>query len=114
VFVEALPAALGQVLSGKAAQPWAFTVDDKPKAFAAGTQLVTMLLVAEAFPGGSGNSNQHGDRQLSLAPTPGEAPTAEGLQPGPAQAVRALLAESCDQAAKFCKGLRYTSGWPRI
>ena len=103
LFVEALPAALGQALSGKAAQPWAFTVDDKPKAFAAGTQLVTMLLVAE--PSQAEAAIEIGmETALSLAPTTGETTTAEGLQPGPAQAVRALLAEACDQATKVLQG----------
>ena len=80
LFVEALPAALGQALSGKATQPWAFTVDDKPKAFSAGTQLVTMLLVAEPSQAEAAIQISM-ETALSLAPTPVKQPLRKACSP---------------------------------
>jgi hypothetical protein len=94
LFVEALPAALGPILSKKAPSPWTITVDEKLKLFPAGTQLLTLLLVAEP-------SKAEGAIQFSMEGTlllagalggGGTVPTQ--FQPEHAQTVRAALAEA--------------------
>lgn len=104
VFVEALPAAAGQILSKKAASPWTVTVDEKPKAFPAGTQLLTMLLVAEP-------SKAEAAIQLSMEGTlllagalGGTATVPTQFEPEHAQTVRAALAEACGNAAALLDG----------
>ena len=47
LFIEALPTAASQALSGKASAAWTVTLDEKPKALPAGAQVLTMLLIAE-------------------------------------------------------------------
>ena len=103
LFVEALPAAAAQVFSAKTSSTWNVTLDEKPKPFPAGTQLLTMLLVAEP-------SKTEAAIQISLESTlywrragrNRSAPTQ--FQPEHAQAVRAALAEACEKAAALLEG----------
>ena len=104
VFVEALPAAIAQIVSKKAAAPWAVTVDEKPKPFPPGTQLLTLLLVAEP-------SKAEAAIQLSMEGTlliagalSGTATVPTQFQPEHAQTVRAALAEACGNAAALLEG----------
>jgi flagellar motor switch protein FliN len=104
LFVEAFAGAAGQALSKKGSSPWSVAVDDKPKPFPAGTQLLTMLLVAEP-------SKAEAAIQLSLESTlllagvlGGTATMPTQFQPEHAQAVRAVLAEACGNAAALLEG----------
>ncbi len=104
LFVEALPEAAGQILSKKASSPWTVTLDEKPKPFPAGTQLLTLLLVAE--PSKAEAAIQISlEGTLVLAATLGGAATVPTqFQPEHAQAVRAVLAEACGNAAALLEG----------
>jgi flagellar motor switch protein FliN len=104
LFVEALPAALGPILSKKAPSPWTITVDEKLKLFPAGTQLLTLLLVAEPSKAEAAIQLSM-DGTLLLAGTLGGAGTAPTqFQPEHAQTVRAALAEACGNAAALLDG----------
>lgn len=104
LFVEALPAALGPVLSKKASSPWTITADEKLNLYPAGTQLLTLLLVAEP-------SKAEAAIQVSMEGTlllagalggTGTVPTQ--FQPEHAQTLRAALAEACGNAAALLEG----------
>ena len=104
LFVEALPAALGPILSKKAPSPWTITVDEKLKLFPAGAQLLTLLLVAE--PSKAEAAIQFSmEGTLLLAGALGGAGTVPTqFQPEHAQTVRAALAEACGNAAALLDG----------
>lgn len=104
LFVESLPAALGPILSKKAPSPWTITVDEKLKLFPAGTQLLTLLLVAE--PSKAEAAIQFSmEGALLLAGALGGAGTVPTqFQPEHAQTVRAALAEACGNAAALLDG----------
>jgi flagellar motor switch protein FliN len=104
-FVEALPAAASQALAEKSPGAWAIALEDKPKAFPAGTQLLTMLLVAEP-------SKAEAAIQISLESTlllagvlTGATPPTQ-FKPEHAQGVRAILAKACEKAAEALGGLQ--------
>ena len=106
LFMEALPAAAAQAFSAKTSAAWSVALDEKPKPFPAGAQLLTMLLVAEP-------SKTEAAIQISLESTlslaaalGGTAAPPTQFQPEHAQAVRALLAEACEKAAQALKGTR--------
>jgi len=104
LFIEALPTAAGQALSEKASAAWIVTVDEKPKPFPTGTQLLTMLLVAEPSKAEAAIQISM-ESTLSLATALGGTATAPTqFQPEHAQAVREVLAEACEKAARALAG----------
>jgi flagellar motor switch protein FliN/FliY len=106
LFIEALSTAAGQAFSARTSAAWSVALDEKPKPFPAGAQLLTMLLVAEP-------SKAEAAIQISLESTlalaaalGGSAALSPQFQPEHAQAVRALLAEACDKASQVLQGTR--------
>lgn len=107
LFVAALPTAATQAFSAKTSAAWSVALDEKPKPFPAGAQLLTMLLAAEP-------SKAEAAIQLSLESTLALAAALGGttaapptqFQPEHAQAVRALLAEACEKASQALKGIK--------
>ena len=99
VFVEALPGAIAQAQGGN----WSAVLDEKPKPFPAGTQLLNMLVVAES-------SKAEAAIQISLESAlllSGAAPAAGAqLKPENAQAVRSLFTKACEKAAAGVSGLQ--------
>ena len=106
LFVEALPAALGQAFSEKNSVPWTITVDEKPKPFPAGAQLLTLLLVAEASKAEAVIQISLESTLLLVAGLSGTATVPEQFQPEHAQVVRAALAKACEKAAAALPGTR--------
>jgi len=100
-FVEALPAAIAQAQGAN----WSAVLDEKPKPFVAGTQLLTMLVVAEP-------SKAEAAIQISLESALLIAGVAAGagvqLKPENAQVVRNLFAKACEKAATGVTGLQVT------
>lgn len=99
-FVDAFPAAAAKALSEKPPAAWAVTQDEKPAPFPAGTQLLTMLLVAE--PG-----KAEAAIQISLESTlvlagalAGASDPPTQFKPEHAQAVRSVFAKACEKAAE--------------
>ncbi len=106
LFMEALPAATAQAFSAKTSAAWNVVLDEKPKTFPAGAQLLTLLLVAEP-------SKTEAAIQISLESTLSLAAALGGVaapptqfQPEHAQAVRALLAEACEKAGQALAGAK--------
>lgn len=99
-FIAALPAATTQALAEKSSSAWTINVEDKPKPFPAGTQLLTMSLIAE--PSKAEAAVQIGlDSLLLLAGIfAGEATPPAQFKPEHAQSVRAVLAKACEKAAE--------------
>ncbi len=104
LFVEALPAALGPILSKKALSPWTITVDEKLKLFPAGTQLLTLLLVAEPSKAEAAIQFSMEGALLLAGALGGSGAVPTQFQPEHAQAVRAALAEACGNAAALLEG----------
>jgi len=104
LFVEALPAALGPILSKKAPSPWTITVDEKLKLFPAGTQLLTLLLVAEASKAEAAIQFSMEGTLLLAGALGGAGTVPTQFQPEHAQTVRAALAEACGNAAALLDG----------
>lgn len=104
LFVEALPAAVGAILSKKASSPWTITVDEKPKLFPAGTQLLTLLLVAEPSKAEAAIQFSMEGTLLLAGALGGAATVPTQFQPEHAQTVRAALAEACGNAAALLEG----------
>jgi len=104
LFVEALPTAAARAFSAKTSAAWNVTLDEKPRSLPAGTQLLTMLLVAE--PSKTEAAIQISlESTLTLAAALGGTPAPPTqFQPEHAQAVRALLAEACEKAGQALKG----------
>ncbi len=104
LFVEALRTAATQAFSAKTSAAWNVTLDEKPRSFPAGTQLLTMLLVAE--PSKTEAAIQISlESTLTLAAALGGTPAPPTqFQPEHAQAVRALLAEACEKAGQALNG----------
>jgi flagellar motor switch protein FliN/FliY len=105
LFIEALPGALGRTFSEKGSTPWIITLDEQPKPFPAGTQLLTLLLVAEP-------SKAEAVLQISLessiflvAALSGGATVPEQFHPEHEQVVRAALAKACETAAEVLPGI---------
>ena len=114
LFVEALPAAAGQAFPEKTFATWTVTVDDKPKPFPAGAQLLTILLVAEPSKAEAAIQISM-ESALSLAAAlSGTATVPAQFQPEHAQAVRAMLAEACEKAAEVLPGTRSSCNLPRL
>jgi flagellar motor switch protein FliN len=106
LFVEAFAAAAGPVLSGKASKPWTVTVDQESKPLPAGTQVVTILMVAEPSQAEAAIQVSVETAVLVTSIPAGSTTTAEGVQPGHAQAVRIVLEEACEKAAKVLQGIQ--------
>ena len=104
LFVEALPTAAGQILSKKASSPWTITVNEKPDEFPAGTQLLTMLLVAEPSEAEAAIQLSQESALLLAAAAEGTGTVPPVFQPEHAQEVRAVLAEACGNAAALLEG----------
>jgi flagellar motor switch protein FliN len=104
LFVEALPAAVGQVFSEKNSAPWTITVDEKPKPFPAGAQLLTLLLVAEPSKAEAVIQISLESTLLLVAALSETATVPEQFQPEHAQVVRAALAKACEKAAGTLPG----------
>jgi len=104
LFVDALPAALGPILSKKAPSPWTITVDEKLKLFPAGTQLLTLLLVAEPSKAEAAIQFSMEGTLLLAGALAGAGTVPTQLQPEHAQTVRASLAEACGNAAALLDG----------
>jgi flagellar motor switch protein FliN/FliY len=100
-FIAALPAVASQAIAEKSPGTWTVAVEEKPKAFPAGTQLLTMLLVAEP-------SKAEAAIQISLESTFLLAGVAAGTQfkPEHAQAARAVLTKACEKAAEVLGGVQ--------
>jgi flagellar motor switch protein FliN len=100
LFIEALPAAASLAFAEKSSGAWTVNVEDKPKPFPAGTQLLTMSLIAE--PSKAEAALQIGlDSLLLLAGVfAGEATPPTQFKPEHAQTVRAVLAKACEKAAE--------------
>jgi flagellar motor switch protein FliN/FliY len=106
LFTEAFPTAAAQVLTGKTSATWTITADEKPKPFSAGTQLLTMLLVAEPSKAEAAIQITAEDALLLAAALGGAAAAPKQFQPEHAEAVRALLAQACEKAAEVLAGTR--------
>lgn len=104
LFVETLPAALGPILSKKAPSPWTITVDEKLKLFPAGTQLLTLLLVAEPSKAEAAIQFSMEGTLLLAGALAGSGTVPTQFQPEHAQTVRAALAEACGNAAALLDG----------
>ncbi len=104
LFVEALPAALGPILSKKAQSPWTITVDEKLKLFPAGAQLLTLQLVAEPSKAEAAIQFSMEGTLLLAGALSGAATIPTEFQPEHAQTVRAALAEACGNAAALLEG----------
>lgn len=106
LFVEALSSAAAQAFSRKTSTAWTVTADDKPKPVSAGTQLLTILIVAE--PSKAEAAIQiSAENALSLAAAlNGAAAPPKQFQAEHAEAVRAILAEACEKAAETLAGTR--------
>jgi flagellar motor switch protein FliN/FliY len=104
LFVEALSSAAAQALSKKTSAAWTVTADDKPKPVPAGTQLLTILVMAE--PSKAEAAIQiSAESALSLAAAlSGAAAPPKQFQAEHAEAVRALLADACEKAAEVLPG----------
>jgi flagellar motor switch protein FliN len=104
LFVEALSTAATQALSKKTSAAWTVTADDKPKPVPAGTQLLTILIVAE--PSKAEAAIQiSAESALSLATALSGAPAPpKQFQAEHAEAVRALLADACEKATEVLPG----------
>jgi flagellar motor switch protein FliN len=106
LFIEALSTAAAQALSKKTSAAWTVTADDKPKPVPPGTQLLTILVVAE--PSKAEAAIQiSAESALSLAAAlSGAAAPPKQFQAEHAEAVRALLAEACEKAVAVLAGTR--------
>jgi flagellar motor switch protein FliN/FliY len=104
LFVEALPAALGPILSKKAPSPWTITVDEKLKLFPAGAQLLTLLLVAEPSKAEAAIQFSMEGTLLLAGALAGAGTVPTQFQPEHAQTLRAALAEACGNAAALLDG----------
>jgi flagellar motor switch protein FliN/FliY len=104
VFVEALPAALGPILSKKASSPWTITVDEKLNLFPAGTELLSLLLVAEPSKAEAAIQLSMDGTLLLAGALGGATAVPTQFQPEHAQTVRAALAEACGNAAALLDG----------
>ena len=104
LFIEALSTAAAQALSKKTSAAWTVTADDKPKPVPPGTQLLTILVVAE--PSKAEAAIQiSAESALSLAAAlSGAAAPPKQFQAEHAEAVRALLAEACEKAVEVLAG----------
>jgi flagellar motor switch protein FliN len=106
LFVEALPTEVAKALTAKASAPWTVKGDETPKPFPAGTQLLTMILVAEPSQAEAAIQIST-ENALALAAMLEKTAIAPGeLQPGHAQAVRGVLAEACEKAAVSLHGIK--------
>ena len=104
LFIEALSTAAAQALSKKTSAAWTVTADDKPKPVPPGTQLLTILVVAE--PSKAEAAIQiSAESALSLAAAlSGAAAPPKQFQAEHAEAVRVLLAEACEKAVEVLAG----------
>ncbi len=107
LFIEALSTATAQALSKKTSAAWTISAD-KPKPVPPGTQLLTILLLAE--PSKAEAAIQiSAESALSLAAAlSGAAAPPKTFQAEHAEAVRALLAEACEKAAEVLPGTSVT------
>jgi len=105
LFVQALPTAMGQALSGKGSARWTVTLDEKSKPFPAATQVLTMLMVAEPSQAEAAIQISAENAQL-LSGTSEEAAASEDLQPGYVKTVRAVLTQACEKAAEALPGTK--------
>ena len=104
LFTEAFPAAAAQALTGKTSSTWTVTADEKPRPFPAGTQLLTMLVVAEPSKAEAAIQISAENALLLAAALGGTAAAPKQFQPEHAEAVRALLAQACEKAAEVLAG----------
>ncbi len=104
LFVQALPTAMGQALSGKGSASWTVSLDEKSKPFPAATQVLTMLLVAE--PSQAEGAIQISVENAQLLSGTSEEAASEDLQPGYVKAVRAVLTQACEKAAEALSGTK--------
>lgn len=99
-FIEALPAAASQALAEKSPGAWTISVEDKPKPFPAGTQLLTMSLTAEPSKAEAAVQISLDTLLLLAGVLAGEATPPTQFKPEHAQAVRGVLAKACEKAAE--------------
>jgi len=99
-FLEGLAAATSKILSEKPPAKWSVKVDDPKTPFSPGTQLLTLLLVAEP-------SKAEAAIQINLESTlvlagvlAGATTPPSQLKPEHAQALRTLFAKACEVAAQ--------------
>src|SRR5882724_484662 len=100
LFIEALPAAASQALAEKSPGAWTINVEDKPKPFPAGTQLLTMSLVAEPAKAEAAIQISLDSLLLLAGVLAGEATPPTQFKPEHAQSVRGVLAKACEKAAE--------------
>ena len=99
LFVEAFPTAAGQALSGKSKAAWIASVDEKAQPFPAGTEHLTLVLVAEPSKAEAAIQISHEDVLSLVAAIGGTATPPPQFKPEHAQAVQAIFAEACEKAA---------------
>ena len=99
LFVETLAVAAAKAFSEKSPAPWTVTLEEKPRPFAAGAQLLTLQLITEP-------SKAEAAIQLNLDGAALLASTLTGtsvgdaqLKPEHAHAVRSAFAKACESAA---------------
>ena len=98
-FVQGLTGATARVLSERPSASWTVKLDDPQSSFPAGTQLMTLLLVAEPSKAEAAiQINLESTLVLAGALSGNAAPTQ--LKPEHAQAVRAAFAKACEAAAQ--------------
>ena len=104
LFVQALPAAVGQALSEKSPSPWTVSVDEKPRPLPSGAQVLNILLIAEPSKAEAAIQISVESALLLAAMLGGTGAAPAQFQPEHAQAVRELLAKACEKAAASLPG----------
>jgi len=100
-FVDALATATAKVLSERPPSKWTVKLDDSKTPFAPGSQLMTLLLVAEPSKAEAAiQINLESTLVLAAALTGANIPASQ-LKPEHAQVVRTALAKACDTAAQL-------------
>jgi flagellar motor switch protein FliN/FliY len=98
--------AAGPAFSGKTTTTWTVTVDEKPRPFPAGTQLLTLLLVAEPSHAEAAIHISLQSAMSLAAAAQGAATIAGQFQPQHEQVVQAIFARACEKAAVVLEGTR--------
>jgi flagellar motor switch protein FliN/FliY len=106
LFIEALSTAAAQALSRKTSAAWTVTADDRPKPVPAGTQLLTILMVAEPSKAEAAIQISAASALSLAAALLGSAAPPKQFQAEHAEAVRAILAEACEKAVEVLAGTR--------
>ena len=105
LFVEALSGAIPRVLAEKSSAAWSILLDEPSKSFPADTPLLNFVLVAS--PSKAEAAIQIAiESALLLTGSQAEPASVAGLNPEQAEAVRGIVANACNAAAKSIEGLQ--------